>query len=111
MSNTSDAPPWGRRLWKWSFKEFINMIQRAAWTALATRRTVPANRPPDDRFTRYSPTGLAFARSGDAVTSAAVAADSDSSPSVRVRISRQGHQHNRSAVELRLRKQLAEDAL
>jgi len=84
------------------------MIQRAAWTALATRRTVPANRPPDDRFTRYSPTGLAFARSGDAVTSAAVAADS---PSVRVRISRQGHQHNRSAVELRLRKQLAEDAL
>ena len=42
----------GRRLWKWSFKEFINMIQRAAWTALATRRAVPANRPPDDRFTR-----------------------------------------------------------
>ncbi|MDB2294203.1 ISH3 family transposase, partial [Halorubrum ezzemoulense] len=40
------------RLWKWSFKEFINMIQRAAWTALATRRAVPANRPPDDRFTR-----------------------------------------------------------
>ncbi|OYR73495.1 hypothetical protein Z052_16920 [Halorubrum sp. C191] len=71
MSNTSDAPPCGRRLWKWSFKKFINMIQRAAWTALATRRTVPANRPPDDRFTRYSPTGLAFARSGDAVTSAA----------------------------------------
>jgi len=23
----------GRRLWQWSFKEFINMIQRAAWTA------------------------------------------------------------------------------
>ena len=42
----------GRRLWKWSFKEFITMIQRAAWTALATRRAVPANRPPDDRFTR-----------------------------------------------------------
>lgn len=42
----------GRRLWQWPFKEFINMIQRAAWTALATRRAVPANRPPDDRFTR-----------------------------------------------------------
>jgi len=32
----------GRRLWQWSFKEFINMIQRAAWTALAVRRAVPA---------------------------------------------------------------------
>jgi len=42
----------GRRLWSWSFKEFINMIRRAAWTALATRRAVPANRPPDDRFSR-----------------------------------------------------------
>ena len=42
----------GRRLWKWSFKQFITMIQRAAWTALATRWAVPANRPPDDRFTR-----------------------------------------------------------
>ena len=42
----------GRRLWQWSFKEFIYMIRRAAWTALAVRRAVPANRPPDDRFTR-----------------------------------------------------------
>jgi len=32
-------------------KEFVNMIRRAAWTALAVRRAVPANRPPDDRFT------------------------------------------------------------
>jgi len=42
----------GRRLWELSFKEFINMIRRAAWTALAVRRAVPTNRPPDDRFTR-----------------------------------------------------------
>ena len=41
-----------RRLWKWSFEEFINMLCRAAWTALAVRRAVPANRPPDDRFHR-----------------------------------------------------------
>ncbi|WP_126664386.1 ISH3 family transposase [Haloterrigena salifodinae] len=42
----------GRRLWRWPYKEFINMIRRAAWTALAVRRAVPANRPPDNRFTR-----------------------------------------------------------
>ncbi|NGM71378.1 ISH3 family transposase [Natronolimnobius sp. AArcel1] len=42
----------GRRLWSWSFKEFINMVRRAAWTALTVRRAVPANRPPDDRFHR-----------------------------------------------------------
>jgi hypothetical protein len=42
----------GRRLWKWSFEEFIDMVTRAAWTALAVRRAVPANRPPDDRFKR-----------------------------------------------------------
>ncbi|EMA18778.1 transposase (ISH3) [Haloarcula marismortui ATCC 33799] len=28
------------------------MLCRAAWTALAVRRAVPANRPPDDRFHR-----------------------------------------------------------
>jgi len=33
-------------------KEFVNMIRRAAWTALAVRRAVPADRPPDDRFHR-----------------------------------------------------------
>jgi IS4 transposase len=42
----------GRRLWEWSSKEFTNMIRRAAWTALVTRRAVPANRPPDERFSR-----------------------------------------------------------
>ncbi|RLM83731.1 ISH3 family transposase, partial [Halobellus sp. Atlit-38R] len=42
----------GRRLWKWPFTEFIRMMCRAAWTALATRRAVPSNRPPDDRFHR-----------------------------------------------------------
>lgn len=42
----------GHRLWEWSFKEFINMIRRAAWTALVVRRAVLANRPPDDQFTR-----------------------------------------------------------
>jgi len=38
--------------WWWPCKEFVNMIRRAAWTALAVRRAVPANRPPDDRFHR-----------------------------------------------------------
>ena len=42
----------GRRLWWWPYKEFVNMVQQAAWTALAVRRAVPANRPPDDRFDR-----------------------------------------------------------
>jgi len=42
----------GRRLWWWPYKEFVNMIRRAAWTTLAVRRAVPANRPPDDRFHR-----------------------------------------------------------
>jgi len=46
-----DAPA-GRRVWWWPYKEFVNMIRRAAWTALAVRRAVPANRPPDDRFHR-----------------------------------------------------------
>ena len=36
----------GRRLWWWPFEEFIEMVTRAAWTALAVRRGVPANRPP-----------------------------------------------------------------
>ena len=44
----------GRRFWKWSFEEFIDMVTRAAWTALAVRRAVPANKPPDDRFERLS---------------------------------------------------------
>lgn len=30
------------------------MVTRSAWTALAVRRTVPANKPPDDRFERQS---------------------------------------------------------
>ncbi|MFC4440446.1 MULTISPECIES: ISH3 family transposase [Natrialbaceae] len=42
----------GRRLWSWSFKEFIKMVCRVAWTARRTTRAVPANRPPDDRFHR-----------------------------------------------------------
>jgi hypothetical protein len=42
----------GRRLWRWPFEEFIDMVTRAAWTALAVRRAVPANQPPDDRFFR-----------------------------------------------------------
>ena len=42
----------GRRLWWWPYKEFVNMIRRAAGTALAVRRAVPANQPSDDRFTR-----------------------------------------------------------
>ena len=42
----------GRRLWWWPFEEFIRMITRAAWNALSVRRSIPANRPPDDRFER-----------------------------------------------------------
>ena len=41
-----------RRLWPWRFDEFLGMIRRAAETALAVRRAVPANKPPDDRFRR-----------------------------------------------------------
>lgn len=41
-----------RRLWSWRFDEFLGMIRRAAETALAVRRAVPANKPPDDRFER-----------------------------------------------------------
>jgi len=46
------APPRGRRLWRWSFTEFCEMVLRAAWTALGVRRSVPANQPLDDRFFR-----------------------------------------------------------
>jgi hypothetical protein len=42
----------GRRLWWWPFEEFIRMVTRAAWNALSVRRTIPSNRPPDDRFER-----------------------------------------------------------
>lgn len=43
----------GRRLWWWwPFEEFIDMVTRAVWKALSTRRTVPTNRTPDDRFSR-----------------------------------------------------------
>jgi len=38
----------GCRLWWWPYKEFVNMIRLAAWTALVVRRAVPANRPPGD---------------------------------------------------------------
>ena len=41
-----------RRLWSWTFAEFLGMVRRAAETALAVRRAVPANKPPDDRFER-----------------------------------------------------------
>ena len=42
----------GRRLWWWPFEEFIRMVTRAAWNALSVRRSIPTNRPPDDRFKR-----------------------------------------------------------
>lgn len=42
----------GRRLWYWPFSEFIAMVRRAAETALAVRCAVPANKPPDKRFSR-----------------------------------------------------------
>ena len=42
----------GRRLWQWSFEEFIDRVTQAAWSALAVRRAVPANRLPDEHFER-----------------------------------------------------------
>jgi len=42
----------GRRLWKWPFVEFCEMLTRAVWAAFNVRRAVPANKPPDDRFKR-----------------------------------------------------------
>ena len=42
----------GRRLWWWPYKEFVNMVRRAAWTSLAVRRAVPTDRLSDDRFHR-----------------------------------------------------------
>jgi len=59
----------GRRLWWWPYKEFVNMIRRAAWTALAVRRAVPANRPPTDSTANHRPSKPAGG--GDAVASAA----------------------------------------
>jgi IS4 transposase len=41
-----------RRLWWCPFEEFIRMITRTAWNALSVRCEVPANKPPDDQFTR-----------------------------------------------------------
>ena len=41
-----------RRLWSWQFDEFLGMVRRAAEMALAVRRAVSANKPPDDRFER-----------------------------------------------------------
>ena len=47
------SPGQGARcLWPWRFDEFLGMVRRAVETALAVRRAVPANKPPDDRFTR-----------------------------------------------------------
>ena len=31
----------GRHLWWWPYKEFVNMVRRTAWTALAVRRASP----------------------------------------------------------------------
>jgi len=42
----------GRRLWWWPYKEFVNMIRRAAWTALAVRSGRPRESAVDDRFHR-----------------------------------------------------------
>jgi hypothetical protein len=41
-----------RRLWSWRFDEFLRMVRRAAETVLSVRDSVPANKPPDDRFER-----------------------------------------------------------
>lgn len=39
----------GRHLCWWPFVEFIDIVRRAAWTALALDRPVPVNRPPSNR--------------------------------------------------------------
>jgi hypothetical protein len=38
------------------------MVRRAAWTALTVRQAVPAARPLDDRFYRWSLTKQAFSQ-------------------------------------------------
>ncbi|WP_206780560.1 hypothetical protein, partial [Halorubrum lacusprofundi] len=57
----------------------------------------------------HSPSG--YSGSGDAVGSAADAADSDSYGSVRRRFSRRDRQYNRFDTELRPQKPLRNDAL
>jgi len=43
----------GRRLWWWPYKEFVNMIRRAAWTAPRGASGRPRRSAgPDDRFHR-----------------------------------------------------------
>ena len=61
----------GRRLWRWPFTEFCEMVLRAAWTALGVRRAVPANQPLDDRFFCSCPPIRTAVVSGDTVASAA----------------------------------------
>jgi hypothetical protein len=62
----------GRRLWRWPFTEFCEMVVRAAWTALGVRRAVPANQLLDDRFSGSCPPVRTAVVSGGAVASAAV---------------------------------------
>jgi len=40
----------GHLFWWWPYKEFINVIRRAVWTARAMRWASPAHRPPDYWF-------------------------------------------------------------
>jgi IS4 transposase len=42
----------GRRLWRWPFTEFCEMLTRAVWTVLGVRRAVPTNQSLDNRFFR-----------------------------------------------------------
>jgi hypothetical protein len=62
----------GPRPWWWPFEEFVDIVTRAAWTALAVRRAVPSNRPPDDRFHRYLVIEYALPSSDNIVASTAV---------------------------------------
>ncbi|MFB6197638.1 MAG: ISH3 family transposase, partial [Halobacteriaceae archaeon] len=39
-----------RQLLDWPFGEFLAMLTRAVWTVLRVRRSVPSNKPPDERF-------------------------------------------------------------
>jgi len=72
-SNAAALPAAGRRLWRWSFTEFCEMVLRAAWTALGVRRSVPANQIHSTTGSSGScpPLGTAIV-SGDIVASAAV---------------------------------------
>jgi len=99
----------GRRLWWWPYKEFVNMIRRAAWTA--TRCVGPS--PRIGHLTTDSTANHRPSKPAEFYDSVASAADrrrqrQPVDPSV---ILCRDRQYNRFDTELRPQKQPAEDAL